>query len=420
MHVDVSRDLDRLRELSDDDLVAGLGELDQAACQVGAAIVAHLIVIKERSIHVARGYSSIVDYCVQWLGCSRDVAYKRSAAVKVAEAHPTVIDSMAAGEMSMSALAVLAPYRDDAELIRMAMGRSRRQVQKLVAARHPDTDWNRVQRVRPVTEGRSALELTVPDALVELIEHALDLDSHIDPSRNMAALLERAVGAYVKQRERARFAIADRPRTPSDVGTKTVPAATLRQAYERFGGHCEYVAEDGTRCTCRVFLEADHVVMRALGGDHDRIRILCRNHNQFEAETKLGVDVMDRARRSAALAREVQAALRGLGFSAADARPAARAAIDRLGPEAELEAVLKQALRHVARPRGYTASALPSRAREPTSRWPDRVPNAAPRPHGRVQTGPPLRRAGALPERAPTRASTATAAARTYRSTPSW
>jgi hypothetical protein len=372
MHVDVSRDLDRLRALCDDDLVAGLSELDRAACHVGAAIVAHLVIIKERSIHLARGYSSIVDYCVQWLGCSRDVAYKRSAAVKVAEVHPTVIDSLAAGEMSMSALAVLAPYRDDAELVRMAMGRSKRQVQKLIAQRHPDADWNRVQRVRPVTEGRSALELTVPDALVELIEHALDLDSHIDPSRDMAALLERAVGAYVKQRENAKFAIVDRPRTPNDKDTQTIPAATLRQAYERSGGHCEYVAEDGTRCTCRVFLEADHVVMRALGGGHDRIRILCRNHNQFAAEVALGVDVMDRARRSAALARQVQVALRGLGFPAADARRAAHAALDTLGPDAELEAVLTQALRCVTKPRGYAASpaaGTSSRAREPTIRW---------------------------------------------------
>jgi hypothetical protein len=297
--------------------------------------------------------------------------------------------------MSMSALAVLAPYRDDAELVRMAMGRSRRQVQKLIAARHPDTDWNRVQRVRPVTEGRSALELTVPDALVELIEEALDLDSHVDPSRDIAALLERAVSAYVKQRKSAKFAIVDRPRTPNDKDTQTVPAATLRQAYERSGGHCEYVAEDGTRCTCRVFLEADHVEMRALGGGHDRIRILCRNHNQFAAEAALGVDVMDRARRSAALAREVQAALRGLGFSAAEARPAARAAIDTLGPEAALEAVLKQALRCVAKPRGYAASpaaAATSRAREPTIRWRGSVPNAAPRPRDRdsfYATAPP-------------------------------
>jgi hypothetical protein len=373
MHVDVNRDLDRLRELSDDDIVAGLNELDHAACQVGAALVAHLVVIKERSIHLARGYSSIVDYCVQWLGCSRDIAYKRSAAVKVAEVHPTVIESLAAGEMSMSALAVLAPYRDDSELVRVAMGRSRRQVQKLIAERHPDADWNRFQRVRPVTPGRSALELTVPDALVELIEHALDLDSHIDPSRDMAALLERAVGAYVKQRERARFAVVARPRTPTDTETKSVPAAKLREAYERAGGHCEYVAEDGTRCTSRVFLEADHVVMRALGGDHDRIRILCRNHNQFAAETTLGVDVMDRARHKAALARQVGAALRGLGFSAAEAREAARAAIETLAPDAAIEAALTEALRHVAKPRGYAASpaaSTTSRAREPRMHWP--------------------------------------------------
>jgi hypothetical protein len=195
----------------------------------------------------------------------------------------------------------------------------------------------------------------------------------------------------------------DRPRTPGATDTQTIPAATLRQAYERSGGHCEYVAADGTRCTCRVFLEADHVVMRALGGGHDRIRILCRNHNQFEAESTLGVDVMDRARRGAAVARQVGAALRGLGFSAAEAREAARTAIDTLGPEAELEAVLKHALRRVAKPRGYAvspAATTTSRAREPTIRWLGSLRNAALRPRGRVQTTAGFCASGA-PQHAP-------------------
>lgn len=371
MDIDTTRNLDQLRALCDDDIVAGLDQLDKSATAISAAIVARLVIVKERSIHLARGYSSIVDYCVQWMGCSRDMAYKRSAAVKVAEAYPPVIDSLAGGETSMSAVAVLAPHRDDVELVRDAMGRSRREIERLIAARKGDPGSNRFQRVRPVTDGMSRLELHVPDALIELLDEALDLDSHIDPGRDMAALLSRAVGAYVKQRKKDKFAVVDHPRPEPEAQTVGVPAATLRQAYERSGGHCEYVADDGTRCESRAFLEADHETPRALGGGHETIRILCRHHNQLEAERKLGKDIMDGARRRAQLTSDVGAALAGLGFAAPVARRAATEAINSLGPDTQLEAAIREALRRAPKPRGDArpTERTTTRASEPAPPW---------------------------------------------------
>ena len=354
--------LDCLRQMPDCDLVASLDDLARRDRETSAAILAHLVVVVERSIHLDCGYASIIEYSTDRLGTSRDVAYKRAAAVKVAALHPEVITWLSEGETTLSALAVLAPHRDDAELVAAdshvakrqtvspegaaAHGASRRDVQKLAAARHPDPDWNRRQsRVHPVAAGLSKLEMTVPDELLARIEQALDLDSHIDPGRDLAALLDRALGVYIEKRTRERFAVTENPRPARHQGPTTrVPAMNLRATYQTSGGQCEYVSPDGRRCSARAFLEIDHVVPRAQGGGHDRVRLLCRMHNQRAAEIALGKPRMDEARRRASQVRELKAALLELGYPAKVAGVAAKSALDTHGAGGEIEVLIKEAL----------------------------------------------------------------------------
>ena len=366
-----TRALDVIRTLSDSEVVRDLDALAEQDRHVKASVVAHLVVIKERSIHLDMGYlrgsrGLCPRGCVDRLGCSKDTAYKRSAAVKVATAHPEVIEWLARREMTLSGLLPLAPHTGDAELVAQARGKSKRQIQQLVAEAHPDADWNRFQsRVRPVAEGVSKLEVTVPNELVALIDEALDIDSHVNPGRSVPELLSRALGVYVERRKRERFAQTDRPRPASDRPTERVPAATVRAAYERSAGQCEYVSPEGRRCRATAFLESDHAIPQALGGGHDRIRIYCRDHNQRAADIELGQAHMDKARRRASLTREVKAALARLGFSASIAAPAARGAVDRLGADAKLEPLLKDALS-----RASAAHRAISNAREPIPTWP--------------------------------------------------
>lgn len=378
--LDDKRTLDAIRSLSDTEVVRDLDGLAEHDRHLKAAIVAHLVVFKERAIHLDMGYSSIVDYCVDRLRCSKDTAYKRAAAVKVAMANGRVIEWLAEGEMTLSGLIALAPHADDGDLVAQARGKSKRQIQHLVAARHPDANWNRFQtRVRPVAEGLSKLEMTVPNGFVELIDQALDIDSHIDPGRNIVELLSRALGVYVARRKRERFAVTDRPRAAPDkpgqnapgphnairdVQHKTVPAAQVRAAYETAAGRCEYVSPDNRRCSATALLEVDHVVPRALGGGHDQIRIYCDAHNQRAAELELGKARVIAARRRAGLVRDVKAALVELGFSSNVAGSAAQAAARGLGPDAELEALIRDALA-----RAGAAHRTTSSAREPMPTW---------------------------------------------------
>ena len=358
--------LDAIRMRSDSEVVGDLDDLADTDRKTGAGIVAHLVVVKERSIHLDMAYSSIVDYCVDRLGCSSDVAYKRAAAVKVAEAHPEVLAWLADGDITASGLVVLAPHRDDKELVFQARGQTKRQIQKLVAKKHPKPDSPRIQfRVRPVADGLSKIEMIVPDELVNRIDEALDLDSHIDPSRDRVAVVCRALDVYVEKRKREREKVTDRPRAESDQPTQAVPAAKVRKAYEQSGGQCQYVSPDGRRCTARAFLEVDHVLARARGGGHDQLRILCWGHNQHAAQNQLGKTHMENARRRAQLVRDLAATLKQLGFSPKVAGAAAEGSVESLGADAELEPLVKQALQHASsasRPKASTA-------REPAPSW---------------------------------------------------
>src|SRR5256714_4914630 len=76
--------------------------------------------------------------------------------------------------------------------------------------------------------------------------------------------------------------------------------AIKRQVFERDGGRCTFSGEHGSRCPERGALESDHIegfartrVQRA-----DRIRLLCRAHNQHAAETMYGSLFMKLARAS--------------------------------------------------------------------------------------------------------------------------
>jgi len=83
-------------------------------------------------------------------------------------------------------------------------------------------------------------------------------------------------------------------------GTRHIPAAIKRAVYERDGGRCRYVDEQGRRCTARDGLEYHHRHPFGFGGRHsvDGISLLCRVHNLYLAETDYGREAMTRHRRS--------------------------------------------------------------------------------------------------------------------------
>jgi 5-methylcytosine-specific restriction endonuclease McrA len=350
--------LDDVCVLSDDELLSKLDAFAACDRRLNAQIVAHLAEVDMRKLHLDQGYASLYVYANERLGFSEDQAYKRARVAKLVHDFPEVLDHLESGELTLSSAVVLAPHLaascDEAQgeagetLIEQACGMSKRQVERLVAQppRGGDVDDG---------EPRVKLELWVRKEDLEKFERAMDLDRHRDPSGDSAELFARLVSEYVKQREKERFAVTDRPRTAPGRETKStattapgrsskdVPAATKRQVYLRDEQRCTFVGPSGTRCANTGFLEIDHVMPRALGGGNQlgNLRLLCRSHNGRAAEHSLGVETIARAKGKASLRADATSALVNLGFS----RKVARRAVGQ-SEGATIEAVIRSALKH--------------------------------------------------------------------------
>jgi hypothetical protein len=152
---------------------------------------------------------------------------------------------------------------------------------------------------------RFGLQVTIGQETHDKLRYAQALLGHAVPTGDLAEVLDRALDALVTQLERQRFAKTSRPgRQRSSTDPRHVPASVKRAVWERDGGKCTFVAEDGDRCDSPRFLEFDHVDPVACGGEAtvEGIRLRCRAHNQYEAECAFGPGFMAAKREAAKLA----------------------------------------------------------------------------------------------------------------------
>jgi len=157
------------------------------------------------------------------------------------------------------------------------------------------------RRVAPLSPGRFELRLTISQALHDKLRRAQELLSHCIPDGDIPQLLERALDELITKQERLKFAATDKPRAVrgSASNSRHIPAAVKREIRLRDGGRCTFVSDDGHRCDERKFLEYDHELPSARGGQTTvaNLRLRCRAHNQLAAERTFGAGFMEEKRR---------------------------------------------------------------------------------------------------------------------------
>jgi 5-methylcytosine-specific restriction endonuclease McrA len=159
-------------------------------------------------------------------------------------------------------------------------------------------------RVQPLAPQRFAIQVTVGQATHDKLRRAQDLLGHQVAPGDLDQVLDRALDCLIRQLEHRKFAATERPRrarSRSTEGKRHVPAHVKRAVYQRDGGQCTFVGDSGRRCDERRDLEYDHVEPFARGGEATvaGLRLLCRTHNQFEAERTYGAGFMDERREQA-------------------------------------------------------------------------------------------------------------------------
>jgi hypothetical protein len=357
--------------LSDGDLVARLRMLVRREREVLADVLAHLGEVEARQLHLPAACSSMHVYCVRVLGMSEDEAFKRLQAARAARRFPVVGAAVAAGRLHLSGVVMVAPHLTDEnaqELVAEVSGKSKAEIAVVLARRAPRPDApTKIERanpqpslsgqaevvpepvidrgrVEPLAPERYVLQVTIDEATREKLERAQALMRHQIPSGDVAQVIDRALDALLQGIERRRFGAAKTPRpAKKSASPRYVSREVRRDVVARDGERCSFVGDDGRRCDATGFLEMDHTVPVAHGGDSSTgVRILCRAHNQYEARRLLGTERVERAKAAALLERDVLSGLRGIGVSAADAR---RAVAESRGQGHTIEDGLRAALR---------------------------------------------------------------------------
>ena len=110
-------------------------------------------------LHLELGFASLFSYCVGALGMSEGSAGRRVTAARVCRRFPQLFEGVARGDLHLCALCALAPHlspglrvEDATELFDACRGKTRRQVEELLAARFPRPDVR--EQIRRSADGR--------------------------------------------------------------------------------------------------------------------------------------------------------------------------------------------------------------------------------------------------------------------------
>jgi hypothetical protein len=129
--------------LSDADLLRRVVVLATAEREATVELVAHLAELDARRLYLGEGYSSLFGYCTGVLRLAEHAAYNRIEAARASREFPAILDLLADGSLNLSTVRLLAPHLQAdtfAAVVDMAKGRSKREVEALVARLAPQPD----------------------------------------------------------------------------------------------------------------------------------------------------------------------------------------------------------------------------------------------------------------------------------------
>jgi hypothetical protein len=129
--------------VTDRDLQTELARLLANGSRTEARIIAHLAAVEERRLHLEAGSPSLFDYCCRRLGLSENEAFHRITAMRLARRFPAIFGLIERRAVHLTAVCLLRDYltpENPRELLDEASGKTKLQVQEMLARRFPRPD----------------------------------------------------------------------------------------------------------------------------------------------------------------------------------------------------------------------------------------------------------------------------------------
>lgn len=151
-------------QLSNAELLDEVRRLAAAERQVTARLIASLMELDARRLHLGEGCSSLFTYCTRVLHLSEHAAYGRIEAARAARRFPSILELLSDGAITLTTVGLLARHltaENHAPLLNAARYKTKREVEQLVAVINPRPDVLSSIRKLPVPK-----PLAVPAAAV--------------------------------------------------------------------------------------------------------------------------------------------------------------------------------------------------------------------------------------------------------------
>ncbi len=325
-----------ISSLSDSELLARMPDLVRTERGAMADVIVHLVEIGRRRLYLDQACSSLYSYCRERLSFSEDEALKRVRVARLVERLPRALAELETGSIHLTGLFLLSRHltEENADtLLGEARGKSRREIEKVIASWFPRPDVpERIEaepqslplgasitpattpaatpaacpgtgnqqrsrtapppRLEPLSETRYRVEFTASAALHDKIERARELLSHSIPDGDLATLIERGLDEIIERETRRRMGAGKKRKSRAPAKSRTpsprsrhVPLEVACIVRERDGHQCTFVDPKGRRCSERRFITIEHRQPFAHGGPAtpENLTLLCRAHNAHSA-----------------------------------------------------------------------------------------------------------------------------------------
>lgn len=224
--------------------------------QLEADVLLFLGELDARQLYREHAVSSAFEFCVEHLGYSEDVAWKRVGAARLIRRFPKVYELLFSGHIHLTALMLIKPHlteENHEHWLELACNKSKRQIEKLVASHWPrpdvpssvrqlpegrpsHSDANAVSpaasatnalvaearqvtnpsttsnnreasaaRIAPLSSRTYHVTFTASEQLKEKLDRARALLSHCINPADLSGLVERAIDALLEGEEKRRF-----------------------------------------------------------------------------------------------------------------------------------------------------------------------------------------------------------------------
>lgn len=344
---ETERALMACERLSDAELVRETKFLADRSRHSEIQLLEHLAEFDARRLCIEEGHRSLYEYCTMVLGFEEGEAYRRIRVARVIRAFPEALAALTQKRVTASSLVVLSPWlerKNVGEWLTIAAGKSRRELEAVVAARYPqapqpdavrnypfhplvvsaappqaleaegavvgtataieasparlEEGW---QQLTPVSAERVRVGFDAAAVIAQLLDRVRQLLRHKYPEGRLEDLIREALEAYLDRKDPQRRLErklakgefpAELPERPAEnfprewAAGRYIPAKVKSAVWARDDGSCAWRSPDGKVCGAKDWLEYDHIHPYAKGGRSDdprNIRLLCRQHNQAAA-----------------------------------------------------------------------------------------------------------------------------------------